>query len=292
MILSAERSQQLRGLIDRGVVMMPGAFNALSARMIQREGFDALYLSGAVLANSVGGAPDVGVMALTEARDHANHVAAATTLPMLMDADTGFGEGPYNVARTIRVLEGAGVSAVHIEDQEFPKRCGHLAGKQLISADDMCEKIAAAAAAKTSSDFLLLARTDARGVDGYDEAVRRAHCYLDAGADGIFPEALENEEEFARFARDVDTVLLANMTEFGKTPYLTADQFGDMGYNIVIYPVTLQRLVMKTTADALRTLKKERTQKSLVEHMQTRQELYDLLEYDMTVPGVETTKVR
>lgn len=285
MVLSAERSQKLRELIERGVVMMPGAFNALSARMIQREGFDAIYLSGAVLANSVGGAPDVGVMTLTEARDHADHVAAATTLPILMDADTGFGEGSYNVARTVRVLEGAGVSAVHIEDQEFPKRCGHLAGKRLISVDAMCEKIAAAAAAKTSSDFLLLARTDARGVEGYDDAVRRAHRYLGAGADGIFPEALENEEEFARFARDVDTILLANMTEFGKTPYLTADRFGAMGYNMVIYPVTLQRLVMKTTSDALRTLKKERTQQSLVEHMQTRQELYDLLEYDVTVPG-------
>ena len=259
--------------------MIPGAFNALSARMIEREGFTAMYLSGAVLANSVGGVPDVGLITLTEARDHASHIARATSLPIIMDADTGYG-GPDNAARTVGVLEAAGVSGIHIEDQEFPKRCGHLEGKRLVPAEEMCEKIAAAAAAKTSRDFLLLARTDARGVSGYDEAVRRAERYLAAGADGIFPEALESREEFERFAREVDTILLANMTEFGKTPYLTADEFAAIGYNIVIFPVTLQRLIMKTTQDALRTLKQERSQESLLERMQTRQELYDLLDYE------------
>jgi len=172
-----------------------------------------------------------------------------------------------------------------MEDQEFPKRCGHLDGKKLVPAEEFCEKISAAAAAKSSSDFLLLARTDARSVDGYDEAVRRAHLYLEAGADGIFPEALENEEEFARFAKDVDTVLLANMTEFGKTPYLKADRFYELGYNIVIFPVTLQRYVMKATQDLLRTLKEQDSQKSLVSNMQTRQELYDLLDYEMKAPN-------
>jgi methylisocitrate lyase len=279
MILSTERSAKLRRLIADGVVMMPGAFNALSARMIEREGFEAMYLSGAVLANSVGGVPDVGMMTLTEARDHAAHIASATSIPIIMDADTGYGEGPHNVARTVRVLESVGVSGIHIEDQEFPKRCGHLEGKRLVPTKEMCEKIASAAAAKTSPDFLLLARTDARGVDGYDEAVRRARLYVDAGADGIFPEALQDREEFARFAKDVDTILLANMTEFGKTPYLTADEFGRMGYNLVIFPVTLQRLAMKTTWEALRTLKRERSQRSLLDRMQTRQELYDLLDY-------------
>ncbi len=259
--------------------MMPGAFNALSARMIEREGFDAMYLSGAVLANSVGGMPDVGMMTLTEARDHAAHIAGATTIPILMDADTGFGEGPFNVARTVRVLESAGVSGIHLEDQMFPKRCGHLEGKQLVPAEEMCEKIAAAAAAKTSPDFLLIARTDARGVSDYADAVRRAKMYLEAGADGIFPEALQNREEFARFAQNVDTILLANMTEFGKTPFLTADDFGAMGYNLVIYPVTLQRLVMNTTEEALRVLRTKRTQESLVDDMQTRAELYELLDY-------------
>ena len=190
MIPSAERSAKLRQMIDSGVVVLPGAFNALSARMIEREGFEAIYLSGAVLANSVGGVPDVGLMSLTEARDHADHVARATTLPILMDADTGYG-GPENAAWTVRVLESVGVSGIHLEDQEFPKRCGHLEGKKLVPADEFVEKIAAAAAAKTSPDFLLIARTDARGVVGYDEAVRRALAYLKAGADGIFPEALE-----------------------------------------------------------------------------------------------------
>ena len=257
---------------------MPGAFNALSARMIEREGFDALYLSGAVLANSVGGVPDEGLMTLTEARDHAAHIARVTTIPVVMDADTGYG-GPANAARTVRVLESAGVSGVHLEDQELPKRCGHLEGKRLIPVEEMCEKIAAAAEAKVCPDFLLIARTDARNVWGYDEAVRRAHRYIEAGADGVFPEALESWEEFERFAQDVDAILLANMTEFGKTPYLTTEEFSGMGYNLVIFPVTLQRLAMKTTQEALRVLKRERSQQSLLDRMQTRTELYDLIGY-------------
>jgi len=280
-VSSIERAARLRQLLREGVVLMPGAFNALSARMIEREGFEALYLSGAVLANSVGGVPDVGLMTLTEARDHARHVSAATTIPMLLDADTGFGDGPFNVARAVRELEAVGVSGIHLEDQEFPKRCGHLEGKRLVPVEEMCAKIGAAAAAKSSPDFLLLARTDARGVDGYDAAVDRAHAYVQAGADGIFPEALQDRAEFARFAKDVDTILLANMTEFGQTPYLTADEFGAMGYNIVIFPVTLQRLAMKTVQEALRTLRRDRTQKALLDRMQTRQELYDLLGYEM-----------
>ncbi len=283
---SAQRSTKLRELMREGVVMMPGAINALSARLIEAEGFGAMYLSGAVLANSVGGVPDIGLMSLTEARDHADHIARATSLPMLMDADTGYG-GPDNAARTVRVLESVGVSAIHLEDQEFPKRCGHLDGKKLVPVTEMCEKIAAAAAAKTSPDFVLLARTDARGVVGYDEAVARARAYLDAGADGIFPEALETREEFERFARDVDTILLANMTEFGKTPYLPADEFGEMGYNIVILPVTLQRIAMKAMRNALRVIGSERSQRSIVDDMQTRQELYDLLGYR---PGGASSK--
>jgi len=259
-------------------VAAPGAINALSARLIEREGFEALYLSGAVLANSVGGVPDVGLMTLNELRDHAAHVASVTALPIIADADTGFG-GPENAARTVRLLEGVGVSAIHLEDQEFPKRCGHLPGKRLVPAEEMCEKIAAAAAAKTSPDFLLLARTDARGVDGYDEAVRRAHLYLQAGADGIFPEALASEEEFARFARDVDAILLANMTEFGKTPYLPVDRFAELGYRIVIFPVTLQRVAAKAMANCLRELRAAGTQQGMLGRMQTRDELYDVLGY-------------
>lgn len=274
----ALRSKRLRDLISAGATALPGAINALSARLIEREGFEAMYLSGAVLANSVGGVPDVGLMTLTEAREHAARIASVTTIPILMDADTGYG-GPDNAARTVRELESVGVSAIHLEDQEFPKRCGHLDGKKLVPESEMCEKLAAAAATKASPDFLILARTDARGVTGYDDAVRRAHLYLKAGADGIFPEALQSKEEFARFAKDVPTILLANMTEFGKTPMLTVDEFGAMGYRIVIFPVTLQRIAMKAMDAALRVLKKARTQRDIVETMQTRQELYDLLGY-------------
>ncbi len=283
MASSGERSRRLRELMARGVVVLPGAFNALSARLIERAGFDAVYLSGAVLANSVGGVPDIGLMTLTEARDHADHVARATSLPILADADTGFG-GADNAARTVRTLEAVGVSGIHLEDQEFPKRCGHLDGKKLVPLEEMCAKIAAASAARTSADFLLLARTDARGVSGYDDAVARAHAYLKAGADGIFPEALESREEFARFAHDVPTILLANMTEFGKTPMLTADEFGEMGYRLVIFPVTLQRVAMKATEEALAVLKRERSQASILGRMQTRQGLYDLLGYDVQGP--------
>ena len=283
MVPPAQRSARFRELISSGVVMLPGAFNALSARMIEREGFAGCYLSGAVLANSVGGVPDIGLMTLTEARDHADAIACVTSGPILFDADTGYG-GPDNAARTVRTLEAVGVSGIHLEDQEFPKRCGHLSGKRLVPQEEFCEKIAAAAEAKTSPDFLLIALTDARGVVGYDEAVKRGHAYLAAGADGIFPEALETREEFERFSRDVDTILLANMTEFGKSPLLSADECGDSGYNIVIFPVTLQRVVMKAAQEALRVIQTQRSQRSIVDRMQTRQELYDLLEYDVQAP--------
>ncbi len=277
---NAQRSAKLRELLRAGTVVMPGAINALSARLIERAGFDAIYLSGAVLANSVGGVPDVGIMTLSEARDHAGHAASSTSIPILMDADTGYG-GADNAARTVRVLESVGVSAIHLEDQEFPKRCGHLDGKKLVPQDEFCVKIASAAAAKASPDFVILARTDARGVTGYDDAVARAHAYLKAGADGIFPEALQGREELERFARDVpSTILLANMTEFGKTPYFTADEFAAMGYRIVIFPVTLQRVAMGAMERALTALKAEGTQKSFVDQMQTRPALYDLLGYD------------
>ena len=275
---STERSAKLRELLAKGVVTMPGAFNALSARMIEREGFDAIYLSGAVLSNSVGGVPDVGLMTLTEARDHAAHIAGVTSVPLIMDADTGYG-GSDNAARTVRVLESVGVSGIHLEDQEFPKRCGHLSGKRLVPVEEMCLKITGAAAAKTSPDFLLIARTDARSVVGYDEAVARAHAYLEAGADAIFPEALLDRDEFARFAKDVDTILLANMTEFGRTPHVPADEFGELGYRIVIFPVSFQRIAMKATQNALRTLKATGSLESAMGDMQTRDELYDLLDY-------------
>ncbi len=281
--LSAHRSARLRALLRDHTVVLPGATNALTGKLIEREGFEALYLSGAVLANSVGGVPDVGLMTLTEAEAHAAAIARVTSIPILADADTGFGEAE-NAARTVRVMESAGVSGIHIEDQVFPKRCGHLEGKELVSVDAFCEKLAAAAAAKTSADFLLIARTDARGVEGYDAAVERAHRYLAAGADAIFPEALVSEEEFVRFGREVKAPLLANMTEFGRTPYMTVEQFSEMGYRMVIFPVTLQRIAMRAVEHALRVLRDEGTQQSLLDRMQTREELYELLGYEVRVP--------
>lgn len=275
----AERSKRFRELLAAGPVVLPGAMNALTARLIETHGFKAQYLSGAVLANSVGGVPDVGLMTLSELRDHAARIAEVTRLPILADADTGFG-GSENAARTVRELEQVGVSGIHLEDQEFPKRCGHLAGKTLVPVDEMCEKIAAAVAAKASDDFIVLARTDARGVDGYDAAVERAQRYLAAGADGIFPEALESRDEFARFAQDVPTLLLANMTEFGRTPPLTASEFGQLGYRITIFPVSLQRVAAKAVSELLLALQRDGTTAGLLDRMQTRQELYDLLGYD------------
>ncbi|NUM53589.1 MAG: methylisocitrate lyase [Candidatus Hydrogenedentes bacterium] len=275
---SAERSDRLRASLEARTVAMPGAINALSARLIEQRGFEAIYVSGAVLANSVGGVPDIGLMTLTESAAHCASIARVTTLPIIADADTGYG-GAECAFQTVRALELVGVSGIHLEDQEFPKRCGHLEGKSLVSVEEFCEKIAAAAEAKASEDFLLIARTDARGVTGYDDAVGRAHAYLEAGADAIFPEALSTEEELRRFADDVDTILLANMTEFGKTPYLSVDLFGELGYNIVIFPVTLQRVAMKAMDDALLAIRESGSQEDLLNEMQTREALYDLLKY-------------
>jgi methylisocitrate lyase len=272
------RSAKLRAAIRDHTVVLPGAFDALAARAIEAAGFEALYLSGAALANSLLGVPDVGLTTLSEAAWHATRCAAVTTIPIIADADTGFG-GPENAARTVVEFERAGVSGLHLEDQEFPKRCGHLTGKRLVDAGEFTEKLAAAVAARRDPDFLIIARTDARGVTSYDDAVARAHAYLKAGADAIFPEALPSKEELARFARDVPAPLLANMTEFGRTPYLRVDEFAALGYRMVIFPVTLQRVAMKAVTDALAELKRTGTQQHLLDRMQTRQELYDLLGY-------------
>jgi len=281
-IPSCVRSAKLRALLDEGCVAIPGAINALSGRLIERMGFDAMYLSGAVLANSVGGMPDVGMMTLTESEAHSKSVARVTSIPILADADTGYGEAD-NAARTVRVLEEAGVSGIHLEDQVFPKRCGHLAGKELVPAEDFCEKLHAAAAAKASEDFLLIARTDARGVIGLDETIRRANLYVEAGADAIFPEGLRSADEFEVVARKIDSYLLANMTEFGTTPYLRVEDFAAMGYRMVIFPVTLQRAAMKAMEEVLATIRATGSQESALDGMQTRQALYDLLEYEARV---------
>lgn len=267
----------LRAAWAAGPVAIPGAFNALTAKLAERLGFRALYLSGGALS-AASGVPDIGLLTLTEFADEARRLTAATSLPLLCDADTGFGEA-LNVERSVRELEGAGAAGIHLEDQVFPKRCGHLSGKSLVEPEAMAAKIRAAVAAKRDPDFVVIARTDARGVTGFDDAVRRARLYLKAGADAIFPEALETADEFARFAREVPVPLLANMTEFGKGPLLTISDLGSMGYKMVLYPLTAFRAAMRAAAETLALLRDAGHQRDALPRMMTRAELYDLLGY-------------
>src|SRR5205085_1657955 len=272
-------AKHLRELIANGCVAMPGVFNAGIGRLVERAGFDALYISGAGLCNATAGMPDIGLLTLTEVAQLAGYIAHAVKIPCIMDGDTGFG-GAENAARTIEEFERAGLAGCHIEDQEFPKRCGHLAGKSLVAVEDMNAKIAAAAAAKCDKDFVLIARTDARAVESFAKAIERAQSYLAAGADAIFPEALQNEQEFRDFAREVKAPLLANTTEFGKSPLLSLGQLAELGYRMVIFPQTAFRVSMFAAGQMLRDLKKSGTQAGWIDRMQTRQELYDLLGYD------------
>jgi methylisocitrate lyase len=273
------KAARLRELIAKGAVLLPGVPNAAMARQVERTGFDAVYVSGAGMANATAGVPDIGLLSLTEVVTLAGYVAKAVKIPAIVDADTGFG-GAENVARTIRELEGAGLAGCHIEDQEFPKRCGHLAGKSIVDSEEMVGKIKAAVASRRDPDFMIIARTDARGVEGFDRAVERAGEYLAAGADAIFPEALQTAEEFRDFAKEIDRPLLANMTEFGKSPMLTFQQLADFGYRMVIFPQSAFRVSMKASERFLAALKKAGTQSDWLDKMQTRQKLYDLLDYD------------
>lgn len=262
--------------------MIPGVFNALVARMAERLGFGAIYLSGGALSAGAG-VPDVGLLTLSEFVEQARFITQATALPLLCDADTGFGEA-LNVERTVRLFEAAGVAGIHLEDQQLPKRCGHLSGKQLVEPAEMVAKIRAAVAARRDADFVIIARTDARGVSGFDEAVRRAQLYLEAGADAIFPEAMENANEFATIAKAVPAPLIANMTEFGKGPLLDFATLAAMGYRMVLYPLTAFRSALRAAQDTLRELREQGHQRDRVPQMLTRAELYDLLGYS----GYET----
>jgi len=277
--MSTSKSRKLRDLIAQGCVMMPGVPNAAMARQVERAGFDAVYISGAGLANSTAGVPDIGLLTMAEVTRLAGYIANAVKIPALVDADTGFGAAE-NVAQTIRELERAGLAGCHIEDQEFPKRCGHLAGKSIVDLAEMIEKIEAAAGARRDKDFLIMARTDARAVEGFEGAVTRAQKYVEAGADTIFPEALQSADEFREFAKKLKVPLLANMTEFGKSPLLSFQELADLGYRMVIYPMSAFRVSMKASEAFLRDLKERGTQSDWIEKMQTREELYDLLEYD------------
>ena len=268
----------LRQAIGGPTLLVPGAMNALTARLIERAGFRAAYLSGAAFSAGALALPDVGLFTLSELAEETRRLARSTKLPLIVDADTGFGEA-VNVERTIGELEAAGAAAVQLEDQALPKRCGHLSGKSLVDEAAMCAKLRAAAAARTDKQLVILARTDARGVEGFDAAVSRARRYVEAGADWIFPEALETRDEFARFALAVQAPLVANLTEFGRSPLLSREELTELGYAAALLPVTTLRLAVRAIEAGLAEIATSGTQRSLVDRMQTRQELYDLLGY-------------
>jgi methylisocitrate lyase len=265
------------GLASGKLLRFPGAFSPLSALLIARHGFEGVYVSGAVMSASLG-LPDIGLTTLTEVAGQAGQIARVTALPALVDADTGFGE-PMNVARTVQILEDAGVAGIHIEDQVNPKRCGHLDGKEVVDRDTAVKRIKAAVAARRDPGFVIAARTDAAAVAGMDEAIDRAKAYADAGADLIFPEAMAGPADFERFRAAIGTPLLANMTEFGKSELLDAATLASLGINVVIYPVTLLRLAMQAAGEGLEALAGRGTQAGLLDRMQHRRDLYDLLDY-------------
>jgi methylisocitrate lyase len=291
---AAKREEFRQRLASGELLSFPGAFNPLSARLIQDKGFDGVYISGAVISADLG-LPDIGLTTLTEVAARAQQISRMTNLPSIVDADTGFGE-PMNVARTVQSLEDAGVAGLHIEDQVNPKRCGHLDGKAVVDASTATKRIRAAVDARRDPNLLIMARTDIRAVEGLSAAIDRAKALVDAGADAIFPEAMAGLGEFEAMRKAIDVPLLANMTEFGKSELFTKKQLADVGMNIVIYPVSLLRSAMGEAERALDTLKTEGTLAPMVERMQTRARLYELLDYEsynsfdsgvfnFTVPG-------
>jgi len=259
-----------------GITVVPGVFDPASALLAESVGFKAIYLSGAALTGSLA-MPDLSIITFSEVLDATRRIMEVVDLPVIVDTDTGFGEA-INVYRTVKELEEAGAAAVQIEDQVLPKKCGHLAGKHVVPPDEMIKKIITATEARRH-DIVIVARTDAREVEGLDAAVERAQMYVEAGADVIFPEALHDLEEFKEFARKVKAPLLANMTEFGKTPYITAKEFEEAGYRFVIFPVTTFRAAMKAMKDVLLELREKGTQKYVLDRLMSRQEFYDLIGY-------------
>ncbi|BBZ57285.1 methylisocitrate lyase [Mycolicibacterium phocaicum] len=277
-VSAADKRAKLRAGLNSGQLQRyPGAFSPLVAKLVSEIGFEGVYVSGAVLSADLG-LPDIGLTTLSEVAGRSAQIAAATDLPTLVDADTGFGE-PMSAARTITILEDAGLAGCHLEDQVNPKRCGHLDGKAVVPAAEMIKRLRAAVAARRDPNFIICARTDAAGIEGIDSAIDRAKAYADAGADLIFTEALSTPGEFERFRAAVDTPLLANMTEFGKSELVTTRQLSDIGYNMVIYPVTTLRLAMYAVEVGLREIHSAGTQAGLLDQMQHRTRLYELLRY-------------
>ncbi|GAB3049405.1 methylisocitrate lyase [Sediminivirga luteola] len=276
---AAERRAKFRELLGGDqIVQFPGAINPLNAQLIEQTGFEGVYISGGAFS-AAQGLPDIGLTTLTEVAQHGRAIAGVTNLPTLIDADTGWGEA-MNVARTVQVLEDAGLSGAHFEDQVNPKRCGHLDGKEVVSTGEMVKRISAAAKGRRDPNFVIAARTDARAGEGLEAAIDRAKAYTDAGADLIFPEAMRDLSEFEAFAKAVDVPILANMTEFGKSELFTTRQLADAGVRLVIYPVTTLRLAMGAITEGLRTIRETGTQESLVPKMQTRADLYEAIDYE------------
>lgn len=274
-----DKRANLRAALASGKLLrFPGAFNPLSARLIEDRGFDGVYISGAVIAADLG-LPDIGLTTLSEVAARGGQISRMTDLPTLIDADTGFGE-PMNVARTVQALEDAGVSGLHIEDQVNPKRCGHLDGKAVVDSDTATKRIRAAVDARRDPNLLIMARTDIRAVDGLRSAIDRAKALVDAGADAIFPEAMADLAEFEAVRKAIDVPILANMTEFGKSELFTSEQLESVGINIVIYPVSLLRIAMGAAERGLDTINREGSLRSEVAGMQTRARLYELLDYE------------
>ena len=282
---SQKRLDLVNSLKSKKLLRFPGAYNPLCAKLIAEIGFDGIYISGGVMANDLG-IPDIGLTTLDHVSYRSSQISQATDLPSIVDADTGF----KDCKKTISVIENKGLSGCHIEDQVDEKRCGHLDNKEIIPVETMIKKINTAVKARKDNNFLIIVRTDANTVEGLNKTIERVKAYEGAGADMIFPEAMKNENEFEEIRKNSKTYLLANMTEFGKSKLLKKSQLENLGYNLVIYPVTTQRLAMKNVEDGLKTIFKEGDQNNVIDKMQTRKRLYELVEYEKyNTPGKKIT---
>jgi methylisocitrate lyase len=270
-------SKNFRKMLGNSFITIPGVYSGISALIAERVGFKSIYLSGSGIAGMMG-LPDLSITTLDEVVREAGNITSISRLPLIVDCDTGFGE-PLNVMRTVRLMERAGVAAIHIEDQELPKKCGHLNGKKIVPAEDFIAKIRAAKEASKDPNFSLIARTDARSVGGLDDAIERSREYLKAGADIIFTEALENPEEFKEMRKKVNGYLMANMTEFGKSPLLSVDELKEIGYDMVIFPLTAFRSILKNTEQIYSDLHKQGTQRNFIDKLMTRSQYYELIGY-------------